>query len=185
MMTIAAVLACLALPAVAGDTQSPAPQTPTTQSPGVQPGGAPATGPIPNPGSSQVPSQTPSVPNPGSSRLPSQTPSLPNPGSSQLPSQTPSFPNPGANQFPSQGPTAQILNDIRSAVLQTPGANIQGTFPSSEVQAGPIQDLRVTQQAGQIVLTGTVATQAEKDAAGNRARQASGGQVILNQLEVR
>lgn len=74
---------------------------------------------------------------------------------------------------------------MRAAVLQLPGANLQGATLPGTVEETRIQDLGVFPRSGQVVLTGTVATQAEKDAATIRARQASGGQVIRNQLEVR
>ncbi|MDO8757273.1 MAG: BON domain-containing protein, partial [Elusimicrobiota bacterium] len=127
-----------------------------------------------------------------------QTPSMENPGSTQSPAPTPGteFPSKQIPTLPNQTGTAQaggaaqrtrqqIQTDIRAAITQIPSANQQGTMPGMESTGARIQNLRVLRRAGKYVLSGTVATQAEKDAAGARATQAAGGQEVLNQLEVK
>lgn len=176
-------LALFVVSAAAADTQAPGAQTPNTQTPGVTPGVTPAVpGTTPNPNLQPSPGgQTPSMTNPGSTQSPSQTPGT------EFPSQNPTAPN-QTGTLPRNAAArtrAQILTDVRGAVMQLPGSNLQGTLPGTEVEEARVQDLRVFRRQGKIVLTGRVATQAEKDAAGNRARSAAGGQEIVNQLEVK
>lgn len=191
MKSLAALLslAAFAGAAFAADgagTQTPSPNT-NTQSPGVQ---APVSPSAPGMPGTQQPSPNLQAPD-------GQTPSMENPGSTQSPSPTP------GTEFPStQNPTApnqtgtpqgggaqrtrqQILTDIRAAITQIPSANQQGSMPGMESTGAQIKNLKVVRRGGAFVLSGIVATQAEKDAAGNRARQAAGGREVVNQLEVK
>jgi len=183
MKTLAALLSLgifAAYAAAADSSGASAPtQSPSTQSPGIQ-----------SPGT-QSPTTQGTRPPSNSSSPDGQTPSMENPGSAQSPSQTPGteFPSPQNPTAPNQtGPQAQrsrqqVLNDVRASVIQLPPAGQAGS--TTGTQPMPIQDLRVFRRSGKIVLTGTVRSQAEKDAAGTRASQRAGGQEILNQLQIK
>lgn len=177
------VFAVAAFAADGAGTQAPSPNT-NTQSPGVQTPVSPsAPGTQPTSPNLQAPDgQTPSMENPGSTQSPSPTPGTEFPST-----QNPTAPNQTGT---AQGGTAQrtrqqTLTDIRAAITQIPSANQQGSMPGMESTGAQIKNLRVIRRGGAFVLSGTVATQAEKDAAGNRARQAAGGREIVNQLEVK
>lgn len=183
MKSLAALLslAVLAPYAAAADgsgtqapTQSPSTQSPGTQSPGTQSPSTPGTRPPSN--TSSPDGQTPSMENPGSTQSPNPTPGT------EFPSQqNPTAPNQTGPQ--AQRSRQQVLNDVRASVIQMPPAGQAGS--TTGTQPMPIQDLRVFRRNGKIVLTGTVRSQAEKDAAGTRASQRAGGQEILNQLQVK
>lgn len=160
-------------------TQSPSP-SPATQAPGTQSPATPGTRPPSN--SPSPDGQTPAMENPGSTQSPSPTPGTEFPST-----QYPTAPNQtGTGQGGASPRTRrQILTDIRAAITQIPSANQQGSMPGMESTGAQIKNLRVFRRGGAFVLSGTVATQAEKDAAGNRARQAAGGREVVNELEVK
>jgi hypothetical protein len=91
---------------------------------------------------------------------------------------TPSM-NPDGTPKRAAGGDRRPLRAIRESVLGISPDAAAGTSMSD------VQNLRVFRQNGKIVLSGTVGSQAEKDAAGERANAAAGGQPVINNLIVR
>ena len=132
------------------------------------------------------------------------------PSNATLGSQPQTMPPPVAGQVP----TAQIANAILNPLVTTQaGASSAGqaantaaaqnalpTFPASaQTAAGQnpapalapgaepplnVQNLTVVRQNGVLVLSGTVHTQSDKDAAALRAAAASGGETVVNDIVV-
>lgn len=117
---------------------------------------------------------------------PAQDPQAPLTPNLVLPGTNATVPGtPGSPEFTSPERRAeerQTLRSIRDAVRQgaQPGVNTAG--PST---MGGVQGLRVFRVGSGFVLTGTVHSEEEKDAAEERAAAVSGGVPIINQIIVR
>lgn len=151
----------LPLPGTANPNNRAAPMVPNPQpvpnpnSPPVQP--APGGGPTAAPGGVQAPG-------PG--------------GAQGSPSQR--SPRDEARRESDDGRGTGELRDIRDAVLRAPAGEQEA---AAEVEL--VEDLRVFRKNGQVVLTGTVRSREEKEAAGKRAAEASDGRPVLNLLKVK
>ncbi|MCM2303363.1 MAG: BON domain-containing protein [Elusimicrobia bacterium] len=164
-----------------------------------------ATAQVPStaPRASSAPAAPARPPSPGESNPALPLPGTANPGVLGAPMVPNPMPAPGATGAPSAGGgpgvfsqaspmrterqeesqerrrERQDLRAIRDAVIRRPTAGPTG------MSLGPaVRDLNVVRKNGKVILTGVVATQAEKDAAGARASQAAGGKEIVNQISV-
>lgn len=191
VVVLSAVLTAVAANAQVSQSSAaqtaPESQTPGSQAPGIQ--------------TPVVPNQNP---NPDASNPGMPLPGTANPGSSAAPMVPNPMPAPGVIVAPAAGGDQRAvtqaepvktdrreaaqdkrkekeeLRAIRASVMRPPTAT-----PTGMKLTEAVRDLKVVRKNGKVVLTGTVATQAEKDAAGSRASQAADGREIVNEITVR
>lgn len=166
----------LPLPGTANPNNRAAPMVPNpVPAPAPGRGASSAPGPIviPSPGGEAVPPGRTFGPAPFGAGAANQPGAVPGPGGAQ-----------GSPAQPSPRKVAEGeergLRDIREAVQR-------GSAGEQEAAADvePVKNLKVVRRNGKIVLTGTVRSEAEKQAAGERAAEAAAGQQILNRIKVK
>ncbi|MBI2385878.1 MAG: BON domain-containing protein [Elusimicrobia bacterium] len=163
-------------------SSGPVTTTSTSPAPGLQPPAAPTR--PPSLGESNPALPLPGTANPGVLGAPMVPNPMPAPGAAGAPSagsvsQAPLMRTERQEESQERRRERQDLRAIRDAVMRRPTAGPTG------MNLGPaVRDLDVVRKNGKVVLTGVVATQAEKDAAGARASQAAGGKEIVNQITV-
>ncbi|HXT01578.1 MAG TPA: BON domain-containing protein [Elusimicrobiota bacterium] len=198
----------------AGSPASPGAANGKVGSPAVTGAATPLNPNSPPPGAAvnQTPAQTP--PPVSGAAMPlnpnAPVPGAPSgqPSNATLGIQATAAPLPVAGQVPTDTIAAAITNPAAATGAATSGQNVQGAVvqsppsnfgqqaqpgaapaPNQAVPPGAappiaVQNLEVTRQNGTLVLTGTVRSQADKDAAGQRAATASGGEAVVNDLVV-
>lgn len=177
-LAVAAVLLCapaFGQPIFSTGTRNPETNT-GTESRNTNPGASNPNLPLPgtaNPNNRAAPM----VPNPQPVPRPNSQPA--GPGGVQG-SQSQRSPRGEARRESDDGRGTDELRDIRDAVLRAPAGEQEA---AAEVEL--VEDLRVFRKNGQVVLTGTVRSRAEKKAAGERAAEAADGRPVLNLLRVK
>lgn len=181
-LAVAAVLLCA--PAFGQPIFSTGTRNPDTntghESRNTNPGASNPNLPLPgtaNPNNRAAPMVPNPQPVPDQNRRP--VPRAAGPGGAQgSPSQQ--SPRDEARRESDDGRGTDELRDIRDAVLRAP-AGEQEAADEAEL----VEDLRVFRKNGRVVLTGTVRSREEKEAAGKRAAEAAGGRPVLNLLKVK
>jgi hypothetical protein len=145
--------------------QNPTPAAPSPAAPGVTYPGVPVMPAVP-----AVPT-TPVAPDPN----PAPTQPVPNPPAAAA--KTFAAPKTGTPTKPVV--TLSQLKTVREAINSPTPAQAGASVGVRT------QNLHVGRKNGQVILTGTVGTQEEKDSAAARASAALGGQQVVNQLTVK
>jgi hypothetical protein len=197
-----------ASPAPAGSPAAPGASQGTVASPPVTGAATPLNPNAPPPGAMTNPSPAQTQPVTGAA-----TPLSPNTPVPGAPSGLPSNATLGAPSraiappVAGQVPTATIAEEIQNPLVTTQAGSSssgqtaqtaagQNTLPTLSGQTGSpslvpgaapplnVQNLGVVRLNGALILTGTVHSQADKDAAGLRASAASGGETVINNIVV-